>query len=373
MNWNDLTMAQKNELMQTYIRNGVTSLEDMRGHFNSFADGGPKKSYKEWAGQMQKKYPWLEMDSKKAGYDYERYFNENYEDAIARLAEAEARHFTDRYKLANHPTYSNESVYSQGPRIGGEWTNDDKFIPSVINKQQYPKVYDQDRAYTEEEIYDRLHKFDKGGPKKVRDNRLHETHPELFASYNVNIPFVMQDEVRANALLEEKKRRANALAAEFVLKEGIENTVNSPYYNKERDRWVPQESVEGGADTIGKGLKMNNVNTDWYKTLKKQGYLTNAQMEKGVQEMMTGFYDKAKNIYNEQHGDYAWDALAPEKQSLLMDYAYNGVLNQFPKFMQAVHDNDRDSILNEYKRHVGKKELKTRNRETLNLINNIWP
>lgn len=42
MNWNDLTMAQKNELMQTYIRNGVTSLDDMRSHFNSFAAGGPK-------------------------------------------------------------------------------------------------------------------------------------------------------------------------------------------------------------------------------------------------------------------------------------------------------------------------------------------
>lgn len=42
MNWNDLTMAQKNELMQTYIRNGVTSLDAMRSHFNSFATGGPE-------------------------------------------------------------------------------------------------------------------------------------------------------------------------------------------------------------------------------------------------------------------------------------------------------------------------------------------
>lgn len=46
MQWNDLTMAQKNELMQTYIRNGVTSLNQMRSHFNSFATGGPKKKIK---------------------------------------------------------------------------------------------------------------------------------------------------------------------------------------------------------------------------------------------------------------------------------------------------------------------------------------
>ena len=35
-------MAQKNELMQTYIKNGVTSLDDMKNHFNSFALGGDK-------------------------------------------------------------------------------------------------------------------------------------------------------------------------------------------------------------------------------------------------------------------------------------------------------------------------------------------
>ena len=42
MNWNDLTMAQKSELMKTYTKNGVTSLDDMRSHFNLYADGGPK-------------------------------------------------------------------------------------------------------------------------------------------------------------------------------------------------------------------------------------------------------------------------------------------------------------------------------------------
>jgi hypothetical protein len=52
--------------------------------------------------------------------------------------------------------------------------------------------------------------------------------------------------------------------------------MNSKYYDKKRDRWIPQDSVEGGAKTIGKGLKMNNTNAEWYKTLKKQGYLTNA-------------------------------------------------------------------------------------------------
>lgn len=33
-------MAEKSQLMALYIRNGVTSLDDMREHYNSFADGG---------------------------------------------------------------------------------------------------------------------------------------------------------------------------------------------------------------------------------------------------------------------------------------------------------------------------------------------
>lgn len=42
MKWDELNMAQKNELMKIYIKNGVTSLDDMRSHFNSFALGGNK-------------------------------------------------------------------------------------------------------------------------------------------------------------------------------------------------------------------------------------------------------------------------------------------------------------------------------------------
>lgn len=155
MGWDELTLAQKSELMKTYIKSGVTSLDDMAKHFNSYAKGGPKKTFEQWKQAMMEKFSDIEFDSSKAGYDYKRYFNENYEDAISRLTEPQARHFTDKYKLPNHPTFSNESVYSQGPMIGGRWTHHDTFVPSMINRQQYPLVYRQDRPYTEEEIYDR--------------------------------------------------------------------------------------------------------------------------------------------------------------------------------------------------------------------------
>lgn len=161
MKWEDLTMQEKAELMKTYVQGGYTSLDDIRNHFNSFAEGGPKKTFKQWQEEMSQKYPWLELNSQKAGYDYERYFNENYDDAVSRLTESEARHFTDRYKLPNHPTFSNESIYSRGPSYGGTWDQNDKFTPSIINQQQYPNIYKEYRPYSEEEIYSK--KYAAGG------------------------------------------------------------------------------------------------------------------------------------------------------------------------------------------------------------------
>lgn len=163
MNWDELSMSEKSDLMKTYIRNGVTSLDMMRGHFNSFATGGTKKTYQEWVSAMTSKYPWLEMNSANAGYDYERYFNENYQDAISRLTEPEPRHFTDKYKLPSHITFSDESVYSTPRNKGGRWVGDDMFMPSPANVERYPWLYKAYRPVSEEDIYS--HRFATGGPK----------------------------------------------------------------------------------------------------------------------------------------------------------------------------------------------------------------
>lgn len=46
-------------------------------------------------------------------------------------------HFPDTYKKPNHPTFSDESVYSKGQTTGGHWSGDDKsgwsFTPSKTN------------------------------------------------------------------------------------------------------------------------------------------------------------------------------------------------------------------------------------------------
>ena len=40
MKWNTLTMSQKQALMKIYVNNGITNLDEIRNHYNSFDDGG---------------------------------------------------------------------------------------------------------------------------------------------------------------------------------------------------------------------------------------------------------------------------------------------------------------------------------------------
>ena len=169
MYWNDLDLSSRSKLMELYLKNGITSLTAMKEHYNSLQDGG-KLTFKQWKEKMQQKYPDIEMDNSKAGYDYETYFNDNYNEAVAQLNNL--RHFPDTYKLYNHPTFSNESIYSRGPMIGGswgythpwdtQWSNTEGFTPSIVNRQVHPEIYKEDRPYTEDEIYS--HRFDDGGP-----------------------------------------------------------------------------------------------------------------------------------------------------------------------------------------------------------------
>ena len=201
-----------------------------------------------------------------------------------------------------------------------------------------------------------------------------DTFSEAYKkALRANVPFFNFNEKSYCATdMNDKKRLSLQLAEDFVLKEGIENTIKSNGYDKNLDKWTPQASVEGGAKTIGKGLKMNNKNTDWYKLYEKQGYLTNAQMEKGVAEMIALHYENAKKTYNNIYGENAWENLGPDMQAWLAEYSYNGVVGQFKNFMQGIHDNDFDKIYSEYIRTTNGKPLRTRNEEFRKWIDEVY-
>lgn len=83
-------------------------------------------------------YDWARNTSSNLGisfidptYDYRAYYNSvtPYERAIIRFA-PQGTHFTDIGKTSKHPTFSNESKYSNDKTTGGTW-NGNVFVPNI--------------------------------------------------------------------------------------------------------------------------------------------------------------------------------------------------------------------------------------------------
>lgn len=265
--WNDLNMAQKAELMKIYVQNGIYDLDTVRKDYdarhqsgdeaslpnyseNVFQQGG-KLSFKQWKRQMQSKYPDLEMDNNKAGYDYDTYFKENYDDAIKMLNDwGSGAHFTDRYKLPNHPTFSNESMYSTGVNSGGNWRYDlpwktdegympeEKFEPTVINQQYHPELYGS-------------HKLAYGTPH----NPLEDEYITVISRYSGNSPRLE----RVN-----NKQSYESYLPDYR-KLGISDADSAYYYKNNTVPWIRNGSVRTsphrGIDLSAAGIGGANVYT----------------------------------------------------------------------------------------------------------------
>lgn len=144
----------------------------------------------------------------------------------------------------------------------------------------------------------------------------------------------------------------------------LENSKDNPNgkYDKKTGRWKPHKSPEGGANTIAYGIKLSN-GLPWAKTANAQGYLTDEQAMRALDEMAEWYYDAAQKVYDGKFGNGAWDKLNGKQRSILVDFQYNvaGGLRKFPSLMQATHDGDIDRMLEESRRSSNGKPLKTRN------------
>ena len=121
-------------------------------------------------------------------YDYRGWWLENgsvpYKNGV---------HFTDKFKLPNHPTFSEESIYSKGNTEGGYWTKDG-FVPSQYNTRNGSDRIIDYMEFAEPKgtmMFDTngmVATFQNGGPKrKLKDNFNKFTKQELdFISNNWN-------------------------------------------------------------------------------------------------------------------------------------------------------------------------------------------
>lgn len=86
-----------------------------------------------------------DYDAEEHYYDYRGFWKN--EDRYGILNDNSDVHFTDRYKKPGHPTFSNESIYSKGNTIGGNWVQD-KNGNWLFNHSDYTKQYkDKTKEY----------------------------------------------------------------------------------------------------------------------------------------------------------------------------------------------------------------------------------
>jgi hypothetical protein len=138
----------------------------------------------------------------------------------------------------------------------------------------------------------------------------------------------------------------------------LENSIKAGYKN---GRWYPHDSPEGGTKTIGYGHKMSG----------KENYskgLTTAQVLAMQKKDLAKHANIAKSMVDQKYGAGTFDRLPESRKVLLVDYAYNGVLHEFPNFMKATVKGDKAGMLKEYKRYTGSKPLTQRNEWTRSVI-----
>lgn len=98
---------------------------------NKFKDGGSKNDYNTWKKKI-KDYKGIIVDGDDT-YDYYNFFKDNPQMAWDMLNNNPEAHFTDKYKTPNHPTFSDESMYSRPPYIqGGAWND---YSPTVMGQK----------------------------------------------------------------------------------------------------------------------------------------------------------------------------------------------------------------------------------------------
>lgn len=112
-------MSERAKVIQLGVSQGLTNLNDIHKIYNTFADGG----YLDWINKVKEWRPGIaeDIDADEPTYDYEGFFNDNPEYAWSMLNGDPEAHFTDKFKKPNHPTFSDESIYSTPETPGGHW------------------------------------------------------------------------------------------------------------------------------------------------------------------------------------------------------------------------------------------------------------
>lgn len=106
-----------------------------RGNNLHFKGGKDKRSFDDWANKASI-YKGIRIKGDPT-YDYKSWYNEDPNRAYALLNDDPNAHFDDKWKTPYHPTFSDQSVYSNAKHPGGTWGRRDfrdiYYAPFVSN------------------------------------------------------------------------------------------------------------------------------------------------------------------------------------------------------------------------------------------------
>jgi hypothetical protein len=117
-----------------------------------------------------------------------------------------------------------------------------------------------------------------------------------------------------------------------------------------------QKSPEGGLDTIGYGHKLTE---EEIASGKVYGYDINNLNKNQANTILIRDLEEKNKILNNKLGT-AYTDLDPKRKQMLLDIQFNvrDGIDSFPKFTEAVLNNDTDTMKKEYKRYFKNKQDK---------------
>lgn len=117
---------------------------------------------------------------------------------------------------------------------------------------------------------------------------------------------------------------------------------------------LPHKSAEGGNDTIGYGHKLTNEEIESGKVYGYDINTLNKNQSNTI--LIRDLEEKDKILINKLGTEYT--ELDPRRKQMLLDIQFNviGGIDSFPKFTEAVLDNDINTMQEEYKRYFKNKQ-----------------
>lgn len=388
-NWDELSLRDKAEFIKVGVRNGLTSISDIKEQYNKFQEinasaGNLVKAINENTKQ--------EIYLGKPSHNYDFTQSEEWADAHGYYPDSR-RHRDDRVKKSSHPTHPSRGYFKSMNQfdLSDKGFEDPNYILYGLNDggqdPQAAMTYKGGIVLPELTVtpqgnyiynsYDNVVNKLGGGGGLSKYGLVYDPKIKGWRNKSGNI----EGGGFYRTLTNGRKVHFNTDGTvthldNYALQDFIrrikqeENSKDNKKggWNEEKQVWEPHSSYEGGEKTIAYGIKLfdadktSPINKKYIDLANKQGYLTDEQANNAVVELGLSYMTQAKKVYDKKFQSGSWDKLSDKSKSILTDFQYNPGLSKFPSFMKAFNEGNIDNAYKEYKRYSGKNPLISRNK-----------